>query len=876
MTTLAPEKALLTDKPTIWQFRGGSPDVELPEALLNATTGESGQQVLARLLYNRKIRSEADVASFLKSPDKADLLPVEALPDANLALERILKAIDAQEAILIYGDFDVDGITGTSIFYETLHRYLKANVSFYIPDRASEGHGLNANALLRLTSSRQIKLVITTDTGISNFNEISLLKGLNVDTIVTDHHELPENLPLSVANVNPQRLDDVETHRLGHLSGAGVAYKLCDALLKARLSETEAQHASDALLDICAIGLVADMVPLVGENRLLVQLGLMQLNQRKRLGLNALLKSAGVGEEVVLNAETIGFTIGPRLNALGRLQNATEGVEFLTTQDDVRASELSLLLEQLNRKRQELCDKTFLEAEQYLQLNGGIDGKKAIILASPDWNPGVIGIVASRLIEKYKLPTFMMVVEEAENKVRCSARSISGFHLTEQLEKLSHYFLHMGGHAGAAGFALPLEKLKNFKEDLWQIAEEVLDEEMIRPVIEVDAKVGFDALHVGFVEALERLAPYGMSNPSPLFVLEDVKVASQRPLGATANHLKVMFEPAERQGFVKGQLQSVEALLWKCGANFKLDAGKRYHVACTIEKNTYGQGTPVRLTIKDLKVAGEASRPALVHETQVYETQVPEVQVPEAPNFSASKTPSPHTSSSLETLERQTQSGASPFASSIRSKSPVFLDHRHRPHVADFVSQLLMQANENTLIYNEGKTPRIPFVQASHIVSRQEVSPCETLILWDLPPSQAILESLLTQSQAQTIHLVGGKYQEVALEMPLAVFLKAMHQGLFLLLKKANAPMPFSQLVSRFATSEEVLLASLAVIQDQSDDFRCVEGDCLTLHPQAQGVRDSYEDLDVRLPAVMLLERVRQQITQFRTYLLESPMSLLM
>ena len=376
----------------------------------------------------------------------------------------------------------------------------------------------------------------------------------------------------------------------------------------------EAQIASDALLDLCAVGLVADMVPLLGENRLLVQLGLQQLAKRQRLGVAKILTHAGLEPDKALNAETIGFTIGPRLNALGRLENATEGVEFLTTQDEERATELSLKLETLNKRRQELCDQTFLEAEQQLQRMGGLQGRQAIILADANWNPGVIGIVASRLIEKYRRPTFMMVVEEREAKVRCSARSIPGFHLTEHLEKLADYFLHMGGHAGAAGFALPLEKLNAFKEDLWALALQTLGEDEPPAFVEVDAKLGFEHLHPGFVDRLEQLGPFGMQNPSPVFVMENLRVGAQRHIGASANHLKVMFQPDDKVGFTKGQLQHVEAFVWKCGQNFKLDASKRYHVACTIEKNNFPQGTPVRLTVKDLKPAkAGATAHASVH-----------------------------------------------------------------------------------------------------------------------------------------------------------------------------------------------------------------------------------------------------------------------
>ena len=210
--------ALLSNQPATWQYRGGAPDLELPEAVLQRV---EGNEVLARLLVNRGLETPEALDDFLKPPDIKDLLPVEMLDDAETALARIQQAITANEHILIYGDFDVDGLTGTSIFFETLHTRLKANCSYYIPDRASEGHGLHMAALLRLVSSRQVKLVITTDTGISNFNEIATLKGLGVETIVTDHHELPEHLPLAVANVNPQRFETPETHRLGMLSGAG-------------------------------------------------------------------------------------------------------------------------------------------------------------------------------------------------------------------------------------------------------------------------------------------------------------------------------------------------------------------------------------------------------------------------------------------------------------------------------------------------------------------------------------------------------------------------------------------------------------------------------------------------------------------------------
>lgn len=802
----------LTHQASRWQYRGtNAPDVALPPAFVDVV---GGSPLVARLLWNRGIQTIEQAKAFLAPAVLESLMPVEALPDGDLAVERIQTAIENQEAILIFGDFDVDGMTGTSIFYETLKR-LGAKVSFYIPDRANEGHGLNATALVRLVSTRGLKLVITTDTGISNFNEISLLKSLNVDTVVTDHHELPENLPPSVANCNPQRLPDVDTHPLGVLSGAGVAFKVCQALYDNLLPPEEALEATEQLLDLCAIGLIADMVPLRGENRPLVQLGLQQLQKRHRLGIAHVLEQAGVAPEAVLNAETVGFTIGPRLNALGRLDNATESVELLTTSDPERAKSLAIRLETLNKKRQELCEKTFIEAEQHLQATGGIEGRKAIILASPQWNPGIIGIVASRLIEKYRLPTFMMVIEQAENKARCSARSIKGFHLTEQLEKLKHYFLNFGGHAGAAGFALSAEKLVPFKEDLWKLAGNVLTEEDIRPIVEVDCNLSFAQLNLGMLDLLANLQPFGMENPSPLFVLENMQVAAQRPLGESGNHLKLMLKPAPNSHTaVKGELAHVEALVWKCGADFRLDPTETYHFVVTIEKNGYERGTPVQAIVKDVKLANQ--KIATVHETVQQHQQATE----KAPEKALGLTPE----TAIAGTKMSTENGK--FSSN--GASLVWVDHRNRPNLREYASQLLLPSPENTgstLLYSEGKAPNIPLLDPQSIVSRDSLRSADALLLWDVPPSQEAFAQLLKGVSPKTVHVLGGKYQEVPVRLPLAMFLKGFYQGLAVLTQgNPTGTIDLTTLESRFATVRTVVLLGLGLLQQ----LGCLEATVLT------------------------------------------------
>jgi len=855
-------QAMMTDKPNTWQYRGGAPDVTLPADILAKV---EGNEVLARLLVNRGITTLEAADIFLKEPSKEDLLDVHELEDADIALARIGQALDKNEHILIYGDFDVDGLTGSSIFYETLKTHLNANCSYYIPDRKDEGHGLNTPSLIRLKSSRQVGLLITTDTGISNFAEIAFLKGLGVDTIVTDHHELPENLPLSVANVNPQRFEDPEAHRLGQLSGAGVAYKLCAELLIQRMDDTDAAIAAgDGLLDLCAIGLIADMVPLVGENRLLVQLGLQQLAKRERLGVNLILKNAGVADDAELNSETVGFTIGPRLNALGRLENATEGIEFLTSSDETRAKELALKLEMLNGRRKELCNQTFIEAEQQLLSSGGLDGRKAIILAAEHWNPGVIGIVASRLIEKYNLPTFMMVIEEDEAKVRCSARSIPGFHLTAHLEKLSDYFINMGGHAGAAGFALPLEKLNNFKNDLWKLAAQSLSDSDIHGTIQVDAKLTFEHLHPGFVDQLGAMAPFGMHNPSPVFVMEDMAVGAQRLIGTDQNHLKAMLQPSERNGIVKGQLQHVEAFLWKCGSNFKLDSNKHYHVACTIEKNSFPNGTPVRLTIKDIQPANKGKY-STVHETQGAVAPAPTLAKQLEASMGKTVSSPPIPLGILQVSPSPVGAGSVP----ARIQETAWIDHRSRPQAGEFVSQMLMSGDTNTLIYNEGKAPDIPFIKPDQVMSRLNCQPCDALVLWDIPPSAEAMDTLLHATHAKTIHLVGAKYQKVQLDMETAAFLKAMHQGLTMLLAKQPQGIPLSVLASRFATTEDCLLAAISVLNTSGFPYSLAEN---TLRLETGGNPHTLIRSEISSPNVCLLNRLKAGIQAYRRSVLDKRM----
>lgn len=839
----------------IWQYRGGSSATgqSFPKEVLEAA---EGSPLLARLLANRGVTGPEEIRRFLNLQDYQPASSWD-LPDIEPAVERILRALDSKEHILIYGDFDVDGITGTSVLYETFKKHLGANVSFYIPDRATEGHGLHSAALIRLTSSRQVKLVITTDTGITNFAEVSLLNGLGVDTIVTDHHALPENLPPAVANVNAQRLDS--THPLKDVCGAGVAYKLCEILLEKRLPAEQATQAAENLLDIVAVGTVVDMVPLVAENRYLVYRGLQVLNRRQRPGFQELLEQAGAKPDAPITSETLGFTIGPRLNALGRLERADQGVELITSTDPERIRIIAAHLEFLNRRRRELCDQTFLEAESHLQKTGGLNDNRAIILASPDWNPGIIGIVASRLIEKYNVPVFMMVVDKDKAEVRCSARSIPGFNLHDELLALEHYFLGFGGHAGAGGFALKLERLEGFKRDLYAICNRTITDEQMRPIIDVDAKLEWSQVNPHLVALVDRLAPFGMSNPSPKFVLENVNVAAQRYMGEDERHIKlVLANGTGRNGDANPPL---EGIIWNFGRKERFDARSPYSFVVVPGLNTFNNVTKVQMIIEDYMTPESAK--LATQRAEAPSAKVQQMGSPKPVPASGASTPAQPTAGAIAQDAESGESG------------PQWIDHRSRESVEVFMGQLMLplQDKRNVIVYHEGKKPEIPFLDERLLCGRQQVRPAEELVLWDIPPSLADFRHVLEAVQPEVIHLVGGKYQSVPVFPSEQNYLKLIVQ----LLRREGDTMTLEtdRFAAQLATTAAVVTQGLMLLERLGMlEIRLVEpGNTQRLQvrvlPQ-NASRD--EDITKRLEYAAFQQALKD-VGKFRGWLLKSPLA---
>lgn len=494
-----------------------------------ALTAELGMMPLtARVLTNRGQSTSAAARDFLHA--KLNSLPdPDLLPDMEVAVSRLEEALAKGERIAVHGDYDVDGITGTALLVESLRAFGGA-VEYHIPSRKTEGYGLSGVAINRAAQSG-CSLVLSVDCGVSAVVEADLINELGLDLIVTDHHQAPEKLPACLALVNPH----LPNNRFPwpNLAGVGVAFFLLLSLRR-RLRENGwfAERTEPDLrqgLDLVALGTIADMVPLGGVNRLLVRFGLQLLEAGKRPGIAALKQVAEVKK---VTCGTVGFRLAPRLNAAGRLDDATLGVKLLLGAADDSTTELAAHLDRCNRERQQLEGQTLHEA--IAAVEEGVAQKHSLVLAAEDWHPGVIGIVASRLVERYYRPTVMIALEGGAGKG--SARSVHGFHLFAALGRAAHSLEGFGGHAAAAGLTIKAERVDEFREDFERVAAEELSAEDLIPRLEYDGEVELLELEMSAVVQLAELAPFGIGNPQPSFVCRKLELISPQIVGG--KHLR--------------------------------------------------------------------------------------------------------------------------------------------------------------------------------------------------------------------------------------------------------------------------------------------------------------------------------------------------
>lgn len=523
--------------------------------------------VMLQVLYNRGIIKPGDIQAFLEGHYLESTDPF-LLPDMDKAVARIEQAIDKEETIIVYGDFDADGVTSTVLLTQAL-RGLGVDrnlVRPYIPDRVDEGYGLNVEALTDL-KAKGADLVITVDCGIRSVFEVAHANNIGLDMIITDHHSLGPVMPAGTAVINPKRPDS--TYPEDMLAGVGIAYKLAQALKQSR--PDRATFAESDLLDLVAIGTVADLAPLLKENRKLVIDGLQSLNNSNRAGIAAIARTARLTPGS-LTAESIAFGIGPRINAAGRLAHAYSAARLLAANNPLDANRYAEELDRLNRKRQQLTAELSALAESMVTADAPI-----LIAADTTFVSGVVGLVASRLAEKHYRPAIVM--EKGEEESRGSCRSIDKFHITEALDEVADLLVRHGGHAQAAGFTVRNDNLPEFLSRITDIAERRLRDLELVPTLTVDAEIELDDVDWSLFEHLQQLEPTGAANPQPVFLSRGVEVVHHRGVGQDGAHLQLTLAAdsatgyreigaiAFRQGEWASQLPQTIDLVYSIGVN---------------------------------------------------------------------------------------------------------------------------------------------------------------------------------------------------------------------------------------------------------------------------------------------------------------------
>jgi single-stranded-DNA-specific exonuclease len=528
----------------------------------------------AAVLARRGVDAPAAVDAFLNPAGQPSVSPYE-LPGMRAAVERLLRAVDGGETIGVWGDFDADGQTATALLVEAL-RKLGARVIFHIPVRSRESHGVSPEYLAEMIAEGA-RLVLTCDTGVSAAAAAQAARAAGVDLLITDHHQLPDSLPDAFTIVNPQFLPPA--HPLAPLCGVGVAYKLAEALFAERGLATE----SAAALDLVALGTIADLAGLTGENRRLVQLGLARLRETRRLGLQAMVENAGAAAET-LTEEQVSFLLAPRINALGRLSDANAAVEFFTTDVLSRARILSLEMESLNAQRKMLCEQVYQAAAAALERDPGLRADAVLVLSHPGWPAGVIGIVASRLVERTGRPT-LLIAEPPDEAARGSARSVPGVDITRLIAANSRLLLGYGGHPMAAGFSLAAENIPAFRRAVNQSARALDLDPAERAALTIDAAAGLGEWTLAKAAGLRRLAPFGPGNPAPIFAARNLTLTGWRGMGKNEEHLRLaLADPAGRE---------FEVIWWQGDAHLLPDQREsgQIDLAYTVQASDY-RGSP--------------------------------------------------------------------------------------------------------------------------------------------------------------------------------------------------------------------------------------------------------------------------------------------
>jgi single-stranded-DNA-specific exonuclease len=633
--------------------------VAMPAAFQDAV---GGHPLLAELLIRRGFNTIEKARPFL-DPRAYNPCSPDVLPDLSRAADRLEGAIHSQELIGVWGDFDVDGQTSTALLVSGLRR-LGARVTWHIPVRARESHGVNLPNLTTFIDSG-VQLVLTCDTGITAHDEVAYAHNRNVDMIITDHHTLPPELPAAYAVVNPQRL--ASDHPLASLCGVGCAYKLLEELYLRRDRGDDVTQ----FLDLVALGMVADLAALTGDGRYLVQRGLEVLRGGQRLGLQVMLKKAELSN-LHLTEEHISYVLAPRLNAVGRLDDANPLVEFLTSTDQASIEPIAESMERLNSRRKLLCDQVFEGALSQIEAQPALLDNPALVLNHPDWPAGVIGIVASRLVELYNRPAILLASPPGQ-LARASARSVEGINITAAIAAHQELLLAFGGHPMAAGFAIDPAKIPEFRHALNRSLKKATEGRPSDRTLAIDAILPLEQLNLELVETLERMAPFGPGNSAPVLATRGLRLQSPpTKVGKSGEHLQILVEDAYGSG---------RKVIWWQGEASQVPE-ERFDLAYTVRASNFRGQAEIQIEWLHARVIEESLRLA-------------------------------------------------------RPSRYTILDYRQEPDPAVRLCELLKDSSD-TQVWAEGETP-----PQSNGVSRYNLAPAATLVIWSVPPGRAELTAAL-------------------------------------------------------------------------------------------------------------------------------------
>ena len=712
---------------------------------------KSGEKsLIKRLLFSRGIKTDKEIYEFLHPLEMTPYDP-NVFVDMEKTIERLSNAVDNNEKIVIYGDFDADGVTSTSLLYKTF-KYLGADVNYFIPDRDKQGHGFDTKALVKLMTTVKPKVIISVDCGISDVEAVNFINSFKIDVIITDHHEAPEELPKAFAIINPkapnaldENLTAKDIESLTSLAGVGVAFKVAQGLLK-HYNKTEFVY---EILPFVAVGTISDIVPLIGENRYLVTKGLELISQGKHYGIKRLLESAGYKVEKGITSENIAFGVAPRINASGRLDTVEDAVKILISDNKQEIETSVISLNNFNKVRQELCQNMFLEAEEMLKQEG--NRNPAIILYKPEWHIGIIGIVASKLVEKYYKPTFLMTYSEETQQFRCSARGVEGLSLYDIISANSELLDGFGGHKLAAGLYFSKEKssFEQVKSALNKTIKEMLNGQELKPFIDVDTEVYPTDINVKLVEEISQMEPFGASNPSPIFAMKNLKIKEKRLMGENKDHLRLT---------VQSGTCEFTCVRWQMG-DISLVPGDMIDIAFHPQINEYNGNTSVQLIIDD------------IHSDMLKDDEPQEVGLK-------------------------------------------LYDHRKKTNILPLVNDYVKNSKQNIMIFAESKAVKDLLTPFSNLITktftREKVTPCDALMFFDYPADKETFDYIIEEARPSSIHFMNYNIKYFDDKEFLTTFIKMLRYAEHNNEGKVN----FLRCSSALGKSVETVLTLLDLFED--------------------------------------------------------------